>query len=201
MGVGGDDGDDAFGGTAFSSRLQAKVHAASCARWRRGLPGRVEPSDPCGRRRSTASRPTQPAPDQRSQELGRRRSRPQHAAESSYPGPRGPWSLTAKRSPVRDDAPGRAPSHRLRRAKIGPSALQRSDQGSRFDTYRRSNSHSLKTWLLETPDMPMACTQVVDRAGRHALDVGLLDHRSHRLLGHRHLHTNGMRKLLRCCWL
>ena len=43
--------------------------------------------------------------------------------------------------------------------------------------------HSLETWLLEGPH-PHRLNQIVDRAGRHALDVGLLDHRSQRLLGH-----------------
>ena len=97
----------------------------------------------------------------RAQELGPETRR------SPCPGPRGgPWSLITATETMR---PVGAPSRRWLEPQIGP-VVQRSS----LDLIVVS-PHSLETWLLETPDMPMACTRS-SRAGRHALDVGLLDH-------------------------
>ena len=66
---------------------------------------------------------------------------------------------------------------------IRPVALDRPVEEG-LHLARRSPRTAGLTWLLEMPLMPMRLDQVVDRAGRDALDVGLLDHRGQRLLGH-----------------
>ena len=135
---------------AWASRLRAKCTRHLWARWRRGS-GSRRPSDPCGRRRSTASRHAA-APGQRAQELGpeglglRRADR--HAQ------PRRPWSLTATSwggHRDRDDAPGLAHLHIACcvEPQIGPVALQRSTSRKPL-TLSSISPHSLETWLLET---------------------------------------------------
>ena len=83
----------------------------------------------------------------------------------------------------RDDASGLAHLHISRiQPQIGPVALQRSIEEA-------------VDLIVDLPAQPRDLAlgdaghahglhQVVDRAGRHPLDIGLLDHRSQRLLGH-----------------
>ena len=84
----------------------------------------------------------------------------------------------------RDDAPGlRAPSRRWRRST--DTASRPRSAGSRKAFTRSSiSSHSRRDLALGDAAHAHGLDQVIDRAGRDALDVGLLDHRGQRLLGH-----------------
>ena len=83
----------------------------------------------------------------------------------------------------RDDAPGLAHLHVGRvDPEIGPVALDRPLE---------EGPHALVDLLAQAADLALGdaghaqrLDQLVDRAGRDALDVGFLDHRRQRLLGH-----------------
>ena len=83
----------------------------------------------------------------------------------------------------RDDASGLAHLHVGGvEPQIGPVALQRSiEEAVDLIVDLAAQPGDL---ALGDARHPHRLNQIVDRAGRHALDVGLLDHRSQRLLGH-----------------
>ena len=64
---------------------------------------------------------------------------------------------------------------------VGPVALERPVQEGRIFVDLAAQP---ETWLFEMPVIAHRLDQVVDRAGRDALDVGFLDHRRQRLLRH-----------------
>ena len=83
----------------------------------------------------------------------------------------------------RDDAPGLADLHVGGvEPEIGPVALDRAGRGSRC-TRSSISAQSRRDLALADPLHAHGADQVVHRAGRDALDVGLLDHRRQRLLG------------------
>ena len=126
----------------------------------------------------------QPAPGQRAQELGpeglglRRADR--HAQDLAA-------ALVVDGHSHghrdRDDASGLAHLHVGGvEPQIGPVALQRSiEEAVDLIVDLAAQPGDL---ALGGARHPHRLNQIVDRAGRHPLDVGLLDHRSQRLLGH-----------------
>ena len=126
----------------------------------------------------------QPAPDEAAQELGpeglglRRADR---HAEHLTP------ALVVDRDRYgyrhRDDASGLANLHIGRiQPEIGPLALQRPVEEALYLVVDLAAQPG--DLALGDARHPHRLHQVVDRAGGYALDVGLLDHRRQRLLGH-----------------